>query len=353
MLAESSMDLQLLKNIAERLYIPLIAGAHGPAGEAALQSIMETLHKIYRYIEPEVFSASIVVFKSLVDGQALIPIKRSTIINDASILPLAVDGAITIEVLHNGQIRLWNRHQPNLEQLAKSAVVYVYEGGTEQFLANDIRSIVPKINPAYASIFSMPTFSDLTIALEHYKAKMVRYSSCKIFSAIWFDKHQIFLKNAQEKVMRDSLTQFLKSHLRGDLEVRPEQNVDESHPVDIKVTWWGTNRQALIEIKWLGTPKFADERVGRTYGDSRANEGAKQLAEYLDQNKKQVPTHITIGYLVVIDARLAGLTRGTRTIDQAKGLHYSDKEIEFNPKYHEMRNDFVSPTRMFAEPKYS
>src|SRR5207248_846259 len=118
--------------------------------------------------------------------------------------------------------------------------------------------------------------SELGDALEHYRTKMVRESSCKILSKAWADEQRIFVKNAQEWVMRDSLTQFLKCHLRGNFEVRPEQVVDESHPVDIKVTWWGTNSLAIIEIKWLGTPKYDDGRLGTQYSDARAREGAKQ-----------------------------------------------------------------------------
>ncbi len=344
------VDIQLLKNIAERLYIPLVTQEHGPEGEVALQKIMEVLHKIYRYIEPEVYKDSIVVFKPLKDDARLIPKKGAITIADPSVLPLTVKGAITIQVLDNGQMLLWNRKTPDVKKLAKKAVVYLYKNYTEFFLANDIKSAVPKINAAYASMFSIPTFSDLKTALEHYRVKMARYSSCKILSEAWFDDNRIFLKNAQEWVMRNSLTQFLKCHLRGDLEVRPEQIVDESHPVDIKVTWWSTNRLALIEIKWLGTPKYKAHRIGTPYGDSRANKGAKQLADYLDENNRQAPTHITIGYLVVIDARRAGLKPTTKTIDAIKGLHYKHKEIKFEPEYHEKRSDFATPIRMFVEP---
>jgi hypothetical protein len=42
--------------------------------------------------------------------------------------------------------------------------------------------------------------------------------------------------------MRRSLTQYLIAHLGAGFEVRPEQNMDESHPVDIKVTKKMSNR---------------------------------------------------------------------------------------------------------------
>lgn len=343
-------DLQELKKIAERLYIPLITQEHGAEGEAALQKVMEVLHRIYKHIEPEVYKHVIIVFKPLNDGDRPIPVKGAITITDVSVLPLTVKGPITIQVLDNGQLLLWNNKKADVRKLAKIAVVYLYKNFEEFFLANDVESVVPKVNPAYASIFSIPTFSDLQSALDHYRTKMVRYSSCKILSQSWDDDNRIFLKNAQEWVMRDSLTQFLKCHLRGDLEVRPEQIVDESHPVDIKVTWWGTNRLSLIEIKWLGTPKFADGRIGRMYSDRRANEGAKQLADYLDKNNRQAPTHITIGYLAVIDARRKGLKAATTSVTAAEGLHYQHEDIKFTPAYHLKRHDFAVPIRMFVEP---
>ncbi len=149
--------------------------------------------------------------------------------------------------------------------------------------------------------------------------------------------------------MRRSLTHFLKATLR-DAETRPEQNVDESHPIDIKVTWGLSNRIALIEIKWLGTPKYPDGHLGKTYTDSRARDGAQQLSDYLDANRASVPTHVSKGYLVVLDARRANLRPETISLSLSQRLHYRDREIKYNPAFHQLRDDFAPPIRMFAEP---
>src|SRR6266700_638480 len=200
------------------------------------------------------------------------------------------------------------------------------------------------------TLFYSLSFTQLS-GWHHYKSHQVRYSSCPILQHIWHDNNRLFLKNAPEHFMRDSLTHFLKIRLRGSIEVRPEQIVDDSHPVDIKVTWFSTNRLALIEIKWLGTPMKPDGHRGNSYTDYRAREGAKQLVEYLEANLQQAPTHITRGYLVIIDCRRANLNDTTTTIDQQNGFHFRDREIRFNPEYHQQRKDFEKPIRMFAEPR--
>jgi hypothetical protein len=155
--------------------------------------------------------------------------------------------------------------------------------------------------------------------------------------------------------MRESLAQHLRSSLRdhGIFEVREEQNVDESHPVDIKVTWSFTNNLALIEIKWLGQSVNAmGDGMGTRYGESRAREGAKQLADYLDGNLQRAPLHQTRGYLIVFDARREGLSFPP-SITLAEARAYWDRDIEYDPRYdvtRMVRNDFAPPLRFYLEP---
>lgn len=150
--------------------------------------------------------------------------------------------------------------------------------------------------------------------------------------------------------MRNSLTQFLKISLR-DAEVRPEQNMDESHPIDVKVTFTFTKRLALIEIKWLGKSiRKVPRKITAQYADKRARVGADRLADYLDWNRQQAPNRITRGYLVVLDGRRQSLKINKKTITQQQGGYYRHREIHFDPKYYEVREDFDAPIRMFMEP---
>jgi hypothetical protein len=159
----------------------------------------------------------------------------------------------------------------------------------------------------------------------------------------------MFFRSKPERKMRQSLTQYLKIRLRGNIEVRPEQVVDESHPVDIKVTWFLSNRLALIEIKWLGKSRNA-RSLTTSYSIGRARKGARQLADYIDGNASQAPIHVSRGYLVVIDGRRYGLNINVASVNHKRGMYYANSEISYNPKFHKLRPDFEEPIRMFAEP---
>lgn len=151
--------------------------------------------------------------------------------------------------------------------------------------------------------------------------------------------------------MRRSLTQFLRSVLRT-ANVQPEQNVDETHPVDIHVSFLMTSQHAIIEIKWLGKSVKPDgSHDGTAYPQSRALAGAKQLAEYLDSTHQSSPHHGARGYLVVFDGRRAGLADGVTELEAANALHYENADITYSPDYSANRDDFDPPMRMFLYPK--
>ena len=150
--------------------------------------------------------------------------------------------------------------------------------------------------------------------------------------------------------MRISVANFLGNVLRN-ADVGQEQNVDESHPVDIRVTWIGNNRRALIEIKWLGQSVDNNGKKTTEYSEARARGGARQLALYIDEEHRRLPLHDRRGYFVIVDGRRRGLSEGCTVLDPEYSLWYRDKEIEFNPAFHEIRDDFETPVRMFAEPR--
>lgn len=110
-----------------------------------------------------------------------------------------------------------------------------------------------------------------------------------------------------------------------------------------------TKRTALIEIKWLGKAR-TESRITQEYSASRAREGAKQLAGYLDKQKVQSPIRYLRGYLVVFDARRGHTKIDELTLDKTSGLKFEHKEIIYIPKYEESRRDFETPMRLFLEP---
>ena len=140
-------------------------------------------------------------------------------------------------------------------------------------------------------------------------------SSCAVLSQIWTDEAKREFVQKPEHFMRDSLWQCLQNILRNHT-VKREQIVDATHPVDIKVTWPAINNVALIEVKWLGDS-------GQTqYRDARANEGAKQLIDYLASSVQEEPDKHFVGYLTVFDGR-----RG-KTSNQ-----YERQEINYRSEY--------------------
>ena len=339
-----------LETFLENFYAAKVKEQFGTEGLRILADVMKAVRKVYQYIEPSCCNFPIFVFKTVNEKFQPIQIPPTYILEDYNQLVQIIDQECVIQLAENELLHVWKNLGIAPASLSKFGVVYEYNNRIEYFHANNQTEPVPKISPSQASTFALNTFEELVEALENYKMKQVRYCSCPLLQEIWYDQNRIFLKNKPEKIMRKSLTQFLKARLRSNVEVRPEQIVDESHPVDIKVTWYSTNRLALIEIKWLGNSKMEDGRKGQAYRDFRANEGAKQLADYLDANLQQAPVHITRGYLVIIDCRRAKLKEDTITIDEENGIFFRDHEISFEPDYHKKRRDFEKPIRMFVEP---
>ena len=130
----------------------------------------------------------------------------------------------------------------------------------------------------------------------------------------------------------------------------PEQNVDVSKPVDIKVSWIETNRVALIEVKWLGqSARSGDAHFTANYGQARARSGSEQLADYLDRYHVEAPLVDARGYLAVFDGRRRGLRSADDiNISLADATFFRHLEIDYDPAILD-RNDFAPPVRFYSE----
>jgi len=197
----NSLDLETMNQIVVDLYIPMVAQEHGDLGIHALKKLLGAIKRIYQRIAPEMHKGPIVIFKAIHGDVNLIP-EISISVYDYDALPQLVHDSFMIQVLDNGQLLLWNDLEPDVRDLASRAVVYKYTREAEFFWAQKSCKQVPKLVSTYASMFAIPTFSDLRDALEHYKTMFVRHCSCKILAAVWHDEKRFFLKNAQESVMR-------------------------------------------------------------------------------------------------------------------------------------------------------
>lgn len=343
-------QLDKMREIAAASFTDQVAMHYGDPGSASLTRLLEALHEIHRWLAYEVLT-DLVVFVPIAEalahdpgpGHVDIPANQLAqyILTEGAVMPLP-----------DGAYRVWATAMDPVP-LAAECVVYRF-AGEDFFIIDGEAKPVP--NPTgWPSIFGLPTFVDLDLALEHYSGSLSKYSTCKILLDCWYSEHRVLLANKPERFMRRSLAQHLKSTLRDHeaIEVREEQIVDESHPVDIKVSWSLPHRIALIEVKWLGDSVNEQETgISATYRDARAKEGAKQLVDYLDANKPHAPTHVTLGYLVVFDGRRRGATSMDADANRsvADATHYRAKEITYDPEWHLTRHDFVKPSRFFLEP---
>ena len=352
-----TLDIPTMVRIAESHYGPAIANAFGDEGADALRTTLSTIRELYGHVEPEMITGTLVVVHPVLDdGSNLVSDEDAGVHAHAEALAQAygADARSTtsvVVILPNGYLHLrTNVVGLDAEALSRTAIVYHYSNGQEFFVVDSQRKA--GLNPSkgvHLSTFSIPTFRQLEDALEAYRIHYVRPSRCPVFLEVWEDGTRLVFRNKPEATMRRSLAHYLSVALRGDAEVHQEKVVDESHPVDVEVTWPFAKRVAIIEIKWLGDSRTPSGKF-TSYRDARANEGAQQLAEYLDAKAAQSPTHDRTGYLVVIDGRRGGLTPETTSITTKEAMAYAKKGITFTPAYHEERDDFAEPVRMFAEP---
>lgn len=339
-----------MRQIVEELYVARIDNVFGNQGIAAFRELLDTLTQLFRLHDPWQRNGALTIF---IRPQRVNTVSPTTYPSKEfaglSSLTHELDEPCMIERLDSGRLLIFDPAEYNPTSLSQDAIVYVYENGVERFYVGGQTYKIINPSSIHASAFCRPTFSSLETALDQYRTRVALDSSCFILQNVWAEDKRIFLKPKPEATMRRSLHQYL-SGCFPDAEVRPEQIVDESHPVDIKITWAETNRRALIEIKWLGRSRNGDGSLGTYYTDGRANEGAKQLADYLDGNKTAGPGLRTRGYLVVFDARRRNLNEQTTEVTAENGLYYQSKDITYVPPYHEDRTDFAAPVRFFSIP---
>lgn len=238
-------------------------------------------------------------------------------------------------------------------KLTEPYILYVYENRIESILANNKK--IPILNPDSAtfSIFAKATFKDLDEALRKYYNNRAKFSICPKIEECWLEENRIRFRAGPEHSLRDSLWLYLRDVLRGDPEVKREQSVNDTNPVDIKVIWKWSKAVALIEIKWLG--KSFNETTGRktqAFYDKRAIEGAEQLQNYISMSLAENQDIYFDGYLVIFDARRQRVNRIDNIPNNQQATYYRDKEI-FYPD--NLRNNpcIKLDYRFFLEPKVS
>lgn len=343
-------QIEYFKKVANSQYLPMLLTDYGADKRDIIVSLTDAIANIYKFLEYNSFR-TVTIYKALDSTVSLKTLTRDfLVVRSFDNLGPVKGEHICIELTANGELN-YVRSEIEISTIRQTAIAYKFDKSNETetiFGKNDDFTLMPI--PDADSYFAIQTYKELDVALEDYATKVARHSECAHLKSAWFDNSRIFFKQKPEHILRDSLTSFLKMRLR-QTEVRPEQIVDKSHPVDIKITWNLANHLALVEIKWLGKSL---QQLGRAfkqiYTRKRALEGADQLANYLNENLRQAPVKITKGYLVIFDARRWGGNSRTTTITSANGLRYANEIITFNPDYTLTRTDFAKPIVFFLEP---
>ena len=340
-----------LQSLAKQLPAAVAVMTFAEPGNAAIKVVYRTCQRLFATIDPSQLGGPVVVF-SQAQARSVSFQSSGTEISSIDEVQAYVSTGFSLEVdSSTNALRLWPGDPPfAVDELRASDVIFVHDNGNETFLISDSDVPIARVFAGVQSIFSAPHYSDLANALANYRYPVVRHSDCPILETVSHDPNRLFLKNKPEDTIQKSLQRYLYYTLRGDAEVMREQNVDDAHPVDIRVTFHFSNRVALIEVKWLGKSKHPDGSPATQYTPVRAVDGAHQLAGYLDCFADSSPSSVVKGYLVVLDARRRRLTNHATTIAAEDGMYYANSEIEFEPRYEDQRSDFHQPLLMFAAP---
>lgn len=360
-----TVDPDRMAEIAEETYVGVVTNRFGEAGAKSLRTTLLTVRRLYEHVPPEKVIGTLVVVCPVSDSTTFEEIatpeetedgRTATVVTKLEHLATKFEPGgsamvSVVEILRSGLFRFFSDVTvPDCRTLSEDSIVYVFDGSGERFyMAGEVREVVNPAPGVLASVYAIPTFRALEDALEDYRLSFVRYCGCHILATVWECDTRLVFKNRPETTMRQSLAQFLRIALRGGATVGEEQNVDESHPVDIRVTWHLGTRVALLEIKWMGDSRTLTGEL-LSYRDARAKEGARQLAEYLEAQAALTPTHYRTGYLVVMDGRRRGVRRDAEALTLANAMYYANRPVVYDPPYHKQQTDFARPIRMYIEP---
>lgn len=310
--------------------------------------LIKEVKEVFRYVEPSQFQGELLVFRNISNESEIIEKLDENLIYYKDSLTTIIDGNYAIELCEDGRLYLWKDIDVNNLLSNEDILFYHYSNDKEFFSINNNKIDILHYFRC-SSIYALH-YKALWDALESYKIDKIRKSSCSEFAKCWNDDNRMFFKPGPEDTMQVSLEQHLKSCLR-EVDIVREYNLGASKPVDIRVSWKEASKAALIELKWIGKSKNSAGNL-ITYTDSRANDGAVQIKEYLDLDDVDTPTSVTKGVLVIVDGRRRGTNKNTSTINRTQGFYYSEKEIVFKEenKFNETLINFEKPLRMFTEP---
>jgi hypothetical protein len=360
-------DVERIQRLVSTNYLGHAESAFGTDGVEGIKALMNSVKLIFQHCPPEALVGTLtVIFGLNISPQqpTISQFGKPTRLDDFSsagrYLARCQAAHAVVEMTSDGALHLLDLMVDlDLKSVASGALIYRFEKKTERFLAKNFEDYVPTVSPMLLSNFAVPTLSGLEEALDHYR-EIALECKCRILKEVWVngvDGPRLVLVNKPESIFRDSLCQMLEVALR-EATVKPEQNTDESKPVDIRVSWFGVSATALIEVKWLGKSIAQPRQQSATptytqYSMSRAQSGAGQLADYLDREVRHSSATIPRGYLVVFDARRRGTEGPDNYLSEEDAMAFAAEPLQFDPDHSATRDDFAEPVRLFLNPRKS
>lgn len=332
-------------------YILKIHEQLGKDGTDAAQRLLRAVTGVHKALSTERLGSGLLIGASLDDASSLVARPSMPLANPATLAALHDRSEpLAIQVRVDGQLIYWIGDYSGFER--EGFVSYEFRGhANEVILTHESEIPVPSL-AGQPSAFGVAYYRDLEDAFTHYNIHSARFTQCTKLQPVWREPKRLVFAPGPEHTMRDSLVYFLRTTLRGydAVDVMPEQNVNATKPVDVKVSWSGTNRVALIEVKWLGmSAAIGAQTHSARWPASRALEGAQQLADYLDMYHLESPEMDPRGYVAVFDGRRRRVKATSTTLSEADATHFRNVEIEYQEEIL-ARPDFAHPVRFFLEP---
>jgi len=313
---------------------------------ASVRLLLGFLSDFYQQCPPETVASPLRAFVSPTTPEAL----RSLAYLTQEDGPLAdVRCPTIVQVTGPGAFRVWRNVDVQLSTTVEESILLYCLDDREFFEVRGTEVLVPGPYRYSRSWFARPSFSSLEEALNHYAIHNALNAVDPILPRCWVDQFRLRWKAAPEAKLRDSLWHFLRTSLRGCADPKREQNVDATHPVDIKVTWFFAKAISLIEVKWLGCSFNDKAECTANYGAGRAIDGALQLRDYLDLMSSESPDIWFAGYLTVFDGRREKVSDFWTEPTPEEALAFEHREIAYPAELASDRRLRLGP-RFFVRP---
>ena len=337
---------ETLIRVLQKQFILKIDDTYGSEAIDEFKFCVSQLKKLYKAIDISQYESIMAFVGNYAEYQTSCKTMAMDNIHSVSTKRLIVEfvGEDTLNVVQDDHF--------DAAVLSGKTFVYRWTANEKQadqfYIKGVLHAFSDEETPSEGSFFAVRTYNDLDEALINYRDNVALPCKGKYLSES-MNEARLFFYPAPEENLQKALEEYLSYRLRH-CTVKREHNVDESHPVDIIVTWQGTSHIALIEIKWIGKSLNDKGEISVDYSDGRANKGAAQLVNYIDNNGDSYPHHVTVGYLAVFDLRRKENNDPCADkISRENANYYKEREISYNPQYETLRTDFKKPYRFFIK----